>query len=110
MPSQPGARHPRPEPDFSLPGILVVDDVEANRHLLENYLLHLEVRVTQAADGLAALEAAGADPPDLVLTDAQMPKLDCSEVCQRLKEAPATRLTPVVMVPSLSAVGDRVRA
>src|SRR5438105_3608857 len=110
MTRQTAARRPRPEHDPSLPGILVVDDVEANRHLLESYLLHLQVRVIQAADGRAALDAAEAEPPDLVLLDAQMPKLDGFEVCRRLKETPATRLTPVVMVTSLSAVGDRVRA
>lgn len=110
MSSEAGAGPPGPKHDQGLPGILVVDDVEANRHLLENYLLHLDVRVIHAADGADALDAAAADPPDLVLLDAQMPKLDGFEVCRRLKETPATRLTPVVMVTSLSAVGDRVRA
>jgi len=99
-----------PEIDRSLPGVLVVDDVAANRQLLESYLLRLDCRVIEAGDGQAALAAAAKDPPDLVLLDAQMPRLDGFEVCRRLKAEPATRLTPVVMVTSLSAIGDRVRA
>jgi len=98
------------ELDRPLPEILVVDDVEANRSLLENFLGHLDCRVTDAADGQSALAAADRQPPDLVLLDAQMPGLDGFEVCRRLKAAPATRLTPVVMVTSLSAVNDRVKA
>jgi putative two-component system response regulator len=109
MQPQPGNFRP-PDADRRLPAILVVDDVEANRRLLDSYLLQIDCRVIQAGDGQAALAAAAADPPDLVLLDAQMPMLDGFEVCRRLKAEPATRLTPVVMVTSLSALGDRVRA
>lgn len=92
------------------PLVLVVDDVPANRRLLEAYLQEVECRVVFASDGSGALAAAQTEPPDLVLLDAQMPGMDGFEACRQLKGAAATRLTPVVMVTALSATADRIKA
>jgi putative two-component system response regulator len=84
--------------------VLVVDDVAANRELLEGYLSDLGYDVRQARDGYEALDAVEAEEPDLVLLDIQMPRLDGLAVCRALKEHSTRRLVPVVLV---TALGDR---
>ena len=59
--------------------------------------------VTEAVDGQQALELAQQNPPDLILLDAKMPRLDGYETCRQLKSLPATEHIPVVM---LSAMGQ----
>jgi len=86
------------------PIVLVVDDVAANRELLQGYLEELEYDVRQARDGLEALDAVSAEEPDLVLLDIDMPRLDGITVCERLKAHPVRRLIPVVI---LTASNDR---
>lgn len=86
------------------PIVLVVDDVAANRELLEGYLDDLGYDVRQARDGVEALDAVAAEEPDLVLLDIDMPRLDGIAVCQRLKAHPVRRLIPIVI---LTASSDR---
>jgi len=86
------------------PIVLVVDDLEVNRELLEANLEDLGYDVRQARDGLEALEAVEAEEPDLIYLDIQMPRLDGLSVCRQLKSHPTRRLIPVVM---LTALGDR---
>ena len=80
------------------PVVLVVDDVQANRELLEGHLVELGYDVRQARDGLEALALVAEAEPDLVLLDVDMPRLDGIEVCRRLKAADRTRLVPVIIV------------
>ncbi len=90
--------------------ILVVDDEELNRELLEDLLTPLGYQVTTSPDGASALEAVAADPPDVILLDVMMPGMDGFEVARRLKQDEATLGIPIVMVTALKAVEDRVRA
>lgn len=89
--------------------ILVVDDVEANRRLLQAKLEARHHSVCLASHGEEALEKAQAEAPDIILLDVMMPGMDGYEVCRRLKADPAVRHIPVVMVTALSAPEDRVR-
>ncbi|MGB9233196.1 MAG: HD domain-containing phosphohydrolase [Terriglobales bacterium] len=50
------------------------------------------------------------DPPDLILLDVVMPGKTGYELCRELKDAPATRLIPVVMITGLNAHEDRIKA
>jgi putative two-component system response regulator len=88
--------------------ILVVDDVEENRQLLRGLLRREGYTVQLTNDGEAALTAVGRDAPDLVVTDVMMPKMSGFELCRRLKENPATRLIPVVLLTSLTDRDDRI--
>jgi len=107
-PPSPAARGlARPE---RVPVVLVVDDGEANRELIEACLAGVDCQVRTAADGTSALKAIQASPPDLVLLDVQMPGMDGFEVCGRIKASQASRLIPVVMITSLDDTSDRVRA
>ncbi|HJU20651.1 MAG TPA: PleD family two-component system response regulator [Stellaceae bacterium] len=89
--------------------ILVVDDIELNVKLLEAKLSGEYYDVVRAYSGPEALAIAGAEPPDLVLLDVMMPRMDGFEVCRRLKADPRTADVPVVMVTALSDVANRVR-
>jgi putative two-component system response regulator len=86
------------------PIVLVVDDIAANRELLEGHLLDLGYDVRQARDGHEALDAVAAEEPDLILLDIDMPRLDGISVCERLKAHPVRRLIPIVI---LTASNDR---
>ena len=89
--------------------VLVVDDVEANRNLVSALLTRDGHRVRMANDGRAALDSALNDHPDLVLMDVMMPHIDGFEVCRALKQNPATRLVPIVLVTALNNSEDRIR-
>ncbi len=89
--------------------ILVVDDVEVNRRLLEAKLSVEYYEIITAENGAEALERAKAEQPDLILLDIMMPEMDGFEVCQRLKADPALTHIPVVMVTALSEQSDKIR-
>lgn len=89
--------------------ILVVDDLPANRRLLEARLMARGYEVQQAEGGRQALAMASAEPPDLVLLDVVMPDLDGFAVCAQMRLLPALRAVPIVMVTSLEGSDDRVR-
>jgi putative two-component system response regulator len=78
--------------------VLVVDDDEQIRHLLVSLLTREGHVVREAVDGESALAAVRQQAPDLVLLDVMMPGMTGIEVCRRLRQDRATRLTPVVLV------------
>ena len=79
------------------PEVLIVDDNADMRARLAGTLApHWRVRV--ARDGQAALEAVRRQPPELVLTDVMMPRLDGPGLLRQLRSAEATRDIPVIMV------------
>lgn len=88
--------------------ILVVDDIEANVRLLEAKLSADYYEVVTANSGLMAIDVAKAEQPDIILLDVMMPGLDGFETCRRLKDDPATRHIPVVLVTALDGRQDRV--
>jgi putative two-component system response regulator len=88
--------------------ILIVDDNDANARLLERLLVRDGHRVRFAMDGAEALDSIDRDPPDLVLMDVVMPRLNGFETCRRLKSDPSTRLIPVVLVTALQDSRDRI--
>jgi len=89
--------------------ILVVDDQAANVRLLEALLQAEYFDVCTASNGLDAIAVAKVEQPDLVLLDVMMPGIDGYETCSRLKDDPATRHIPVVMVTALDQREDRIR-
>jgi len=90
--------------------ILVVDDECRNLRLMEALLIPLGMEVILARDGEEALRKVRENPPDVILLDIMMPKMDGFEVAARLKKDEGARIIPIVMVTSLKEVGDRVRA
>lgn len=90
--------------------ILIADDNPTNVELLEAYLADVDCEIATAADGRETLEQVARFRPDLVLLDIMMPKLSGFEVCQKIKEDPATRNTMILMVTALNEDGDIERA
>jgi two-component system, cell cycle response regulator len=90
--------------------ILIVDDIEVNVKLLEAKLASEYFDVLSASNGAAALQMADAEPPDVILLDVMMPRMDGFEVCRRLKANPRTADVPIVMVTALSDTAHRLCA
>jgi len=87
----------------SLPArIVVADDLPESLELLSDHLAADGHTVFRASNGAEALDLVHSALPDLVLTDVQMPSLDGLELCRRIKQDPATRLIPVVLVTGLT--------
>lgn len=92
------------------PLVLLVDDNEGNRDLMELHLEGLPVRCVVASDGQSALESIAQDRPDLIMLDVMMPKMSGFEVCRAIKGDESLRDIPVVMVTALDSVVDQDRA
>ena len=86
--------------------ILIVDDNAQNAELLQAYLEPLDCRIHMAADGIEAMQLVAQSPPDIILLDIMMPRMSGFEVCRRLKEDPATRDIPIIMVTALNELAD----
>jgi adenylate cyclase len=93
----------------SAPRILVVDDAPRNVKLLADLLVGSGYEVATAASGADALESIATRAPDLVLLDVMMPGMNGYDVCRAIREDPATRVLPVVMVTALEATEERVK-
>lgn len=78
--------------------ILVCDDEPHIVHVVSTKLRNAGFEVTTAADGEEAFEAACSAPPDLVITDYQMPFLSGLELCVKLRAEPRTRDIPIIML------------
>ena len=84
--------------------ILIIDDDPVIRHLARTLLTPAGYAVSEAVDGPGGLQAATAQPPDLILLDLQFPGMDGYTVCQHLKADPRTQAIPVII---LTASADR---
>ena len=86
------------------PEVLLVDDDDVYREMLGVMLEEVEVRVTMADSGKAALAEMRKQRPDIVLLDYNMPVLNGIETLKQMKADPELRKIPVVM---LTGVNDR---
>ena len=89
--------------------LLVVDDVEDNRAVLERRLTRQGHTVASVSGGYAALDRLAKENFDLVLLDVLMPDLDGLAVLERMKGDPALRDIPVIMISALDDVASVVR-
>jgi two-component system, OmpR family, alkaline phosphatase synthesis response regulator PhoP len=90
--------------------ILIADDNQPNRELLEAYLTEVDCVVDNAVDGQDTLAKAKSFQPDLILLDVMMPKLSGFEVCRQLKDDATTSRIMILMVTALNELGDIERA
>lgn len=90
--------------------IMVVDDTPTNLQLLSSILIEQGYQVRSMIDGLLALESALSDPPDLILLDIIMPKIDGYDVCKQLKSNQKTQGVPVIFISALDETWDKVKA
>lgn len=87
--------------------ILVVEDDPVIRQTVDYALRRAGFATTLASDGLAALEIALVQHPDLVLLDLMLPGMDGYTVAERLREH--DREVAIIMVTALGADADKVR-
>jgi putative two-component system response regulator len=91
-----------------IPKILVVDDAPENLMVMEA-ILAKDYSLKLFNDSSKALEYAFANPPDLILLDVMMPKIDGFEVCRRLKANPKLSDVPVIFITSKTDIEDEER-
>lgn len=89
--------------------VLAVDDSAPNLALLQQLLLREGYQVRTARDGEEALDAVLRETPDIVISDVMMPRRSGFDLCRAIKNHPAARLVPVVLVTSLDGAHDRIR-
>ena len=90
--------------------ILIVDDVPENLRLLAAVLKRGGLVPRPVASGRLAIEAALADPPDLVLLDIRMPEMSGVEVCRWFKQDERLKSIPVIFISGLQGTDDKVEA
>ncbi|MBN1887667.1 MAG: response regulator [Thermoflexales bacterium] len=90
--------------------ILVVDDEPSNLRVMAQVLQGGGYMPRCVRSGEAAIEAAEADPPDLILLDIRMPGMDGYEVCTRLKRNELTCDIPIIFISALGEAEDKVKA
>jgi DNA-binding response OmpR family regulator len=90
--------------------ILVVDDAPIILNLLTDILSAEGFQVRSANNGALALDLITAKPPQLILLDINMPKMDGFEVCQRLKSNKETKEIPVIFVSASTNLGEKMRS
>lgn len=88
--------------------ILVIDDEQDIRSLLTLILESAGYAVQQARSGKEGLTLLERETADLVLLDIMMPEMDGWEVCRQIKNRPATRNTPVIILTVRSQPLDKV--
>jgi CheY-like chemotaxis protein len=83
------------------PLLLLVDDDQHGREGWAEFFREAGYRVSQASDGEEALVKIGARPPDLVMVDLGIPRLDGWEVTRAVKRNPAWQHIPVIVLSGL---------
>ena len=89
--------------------ILIVEDVEINRDLLEQ-LLEEDYELLTAEDGAAAIRLAEKESPDLILMDMSLPVMDGWEATRTLKGRDKLKRIPVIALTAHAMRGDEEKA
>ena len=83
--------------------ILVVDDSETVRQVLQLTLANAGFDVVEAEDGLEALDKLAHNSVDMMITDLNMPNMDGLELIKKVREDGTHRFTPIVMLTTESS-------
>ncbi len=89
--------------------ILVIDDSPTNLEVLYTTLADAGYEVLVEMDGISGIEQVENNPPDLILLDIMMPKIDGFETCRRLQTNPVTKDIPIIFMTALSDTVEKVR-
>ena len=100
--------HMLPSRDEKKPSVLVIDDDRAATDLVQVILENEGYRVSAAHDGADGVAMAVREHPDVVLLDLLMPEMSGFAVAQQLRQIPATRAIPIIVLTSME-VDDEVQ-
>lgn len=89
--------------------ILVIDDDEAVNELVKINLELAGYNVISARDGISGFAAAKQEQPDLIILDVMMPDVDGYTVAKRIRENPAIKDTPIIMLTALGMLDNKVK-
>lgn len=89
--------------------ILIVDDSPIHLKVLSESLIEAGYEVAVALNGETAFQQALDDPPDLILLDIQMPRMDGFKTCQQLKDHPSTERIPIIFMTALSDISSKIK-
>lgn len=89
--------------------VLIVDDTNTLRSLVQIYLLAQGWEFMEAKDGAEALEKVRADRPDVVISDVRMPVMDGFELCAAIRSDPELREIPVLLLTMFGDDASRQR-
>jgi two-component system, cell cycle response regulator DivK len=89
--------------------ILIVEDVDFNRDLLVQ-LLEDEYEILTAVDGVAGIELAERERPDLILMDLSLPVMDGWEATRRIKANESVHNIPIIALTAHAMRGDAEQA
>ena len=87
--------------------ILIVDDIESNRHLLRSFFQSTEHNILEASDGYEAIQMAKNHHPDVIIMDILMPNLDGQEATLWLRNNPDTASIPILILTASLMIGLR---
>jgi signal transduction histidine kinase len=89
--------------------ILVIDDSPTNLEVLYANLSSAGYEVLVEMDGISGIEQIKNNPPDLILLDIMMPKIDGFETCRRLQADLSTKEIPIIFITALSDIKEKVK-
>ncbi len=83
--------------------VLVADDFDDTRLLMKWWLERRGFRIVEAADGLAAVELAVREMPDLIIMDIEMPEMDGLSATRRIRQQEGLQAVPIIAVSAYGA-------
>jgi CheY-like chemotaxis protein len=90
--------------------LMIVDDNEGVRHLVSRWLERAGFSVSQAKDGAEALDLIKKDPPDIILADIRMPKINGLELARMVKrDLPETKVVLMTAYSSPQTIAQAKR-
>lgn len=90
--------------------VLVIDDEEDYRIIIREVLSESGFDVKLARDGEEGLRMAKAESPDIVLVDWMMPRMDGEQFCRAMREEPALKSLPVLMLTVRQTADEELEA
>ncbi len=90
--------------------VLVVEDNETNLYLIRFILEKNEYEIIEAKEGIAGVELAIKEKPDLILMDLQLPDIDGLEATKRIRASGANGEIPIIALTSFAMPGDKEKA
>jgi len=98
LPASPGRRSRENHKKARAPGVLIVDDTPDVRALYDEYLSARGFKVTTARDAETGIATATQSPPDVIVMDLSMPRIDGITAIRYLKADARTRRIPVILL------------